>query len=734
MKLKDYTLIAPSKKAVSLEQFNNDSLWRDTTYDTRAPRNKQADVSKSQSFREAIGTMYRCIDVRSATVAATPFLVFKGDKPIYNSSVMTDGNEHPWFDSIQPLLSLTEASLLLSSEAFWLKEFALAGNIMDVRWLAAPYITPLYTDMEGIVGFKRTYGNLEEIYKRDAIAYFFVQNPMTELMPDIPQVLAASNSAGVILNYEEFVSKFYERGAVKATILKVDRSTPPKERARLRDFWQNFMGGGKNAYTTEVVSGDVEAEVIGEGAGDSEKTEVLVSRRKDIATAMGVPYSLLFGDTSSSYTAGPTEIKNFLNFTIIPRVKLIQRVLNSQVFAPLGLKIRFLTESLPAFKDSYEVEAKIFTSYTNAMLPHSVAAQLAGIILPEGIKYEDLDTMVAAERERQFREKEQIVTLNSKIGQENGEKPRNPDKPDNNMRSAEIAKYRKWLKNRKGLDFDFYDFKSDILTDEEKVEVYKSVVVEDGGSNDTPPFSFRDHVVVKALVTVGDSEPEGLAELEADNTGEIEAVFSGMVPADVAEDMTFEEFSTMVRRMVDERSGELHDVILTMMLGYAALGVASGTKKVLRYSPGFNNEESYYQARAFASTRAEEAFQLIQNTTIRRLDSLFAEFKRGRNLSLSWLVEEIKKFFSAGRAKLIATNESMVVVRYSEKLVFTNSKVVKLVRWFTAKDERVCGVCGPRHGRVYPLAAAPLAPVHVGCRCALLPMIDTRVTTGELYV
>ena len=86
------------------------------------------------------------------------------------------------------------------------------------------------------------------------------------------------------------------------------------------------MSGKKNAYNTEVISGDVEAEIIGEGAGESEKTEILVSRRKDIATAMGVPYSLLFGDTSSSYTAGPTEEKNFLNYSVIPRARYLQSV------------------------------------------------------------------------------------------------------------------------------------------------------------------------------------------------------------------------------------------------------------------------------------------------------------------------------------------------------------------------------------------------------------------------
>ena len=470
MKLKDYQLIsATANKAVTLEQFNNDALWRENTMSGVRQRNKQADINRSSKYRDTIGVLYRCIDVRSATISSLPFVILKNDEVLIDSSNAWEEPGFDWLDGLPQLLYLTESSLLLSSEAFWFKERAVLGSkMLKIQWLASPYIEPIYSENEGIVGFKRNIGTGDTVFTKDQIAYFWIQNPLSELFPDIPQTIAAANSADVIINYEEFVSKFYERGAVKATILKVDRSTPPKERNRLREFWQNFMQGKENAYATEVVSGDVEAEVIGEGAGDSEKTEVLVSRRKDIATAMGVPYSLLFGDTSSSYTAGPTEEKNFLKYTIIPRAKLIQDALNRQIFKEQGLYFKFSIDTLPAFKDSGELESKIFTTYTQALLPHSVAAQIAGITLPEGVTYQDLDTYVAAERERQFKEKERIVTLNSKLTpdgqpqdskqpQQQGGQPAKPKGEDNNFKAKELAKYKKWLKNRKNEDVAFLE-------------------------------------------------------------------------------------------------------------------------------------------------------------------------------------------------------------------------------------------------------------------------------------
>ena len=320
MKLRDYKLISPTaNKAVSLEQFNNEALWKESSYEQALrPRNKQSDMMRSSKYRDTIGVLYRCIDIRSSSLASLPFTLLKGDDVFIDSETAWEQPGYEWVNDISSLLYLTESSLLLSSEAFWFKNYAMTKKLLNLQWLAAPYVNPIYDSTTGITGFRRNYGYGDEIFTPEQVVYFWIQNPMGELTPDLPQTLAAAMSADVVLNYEEFVRKFYERGAVKATILKVDRSTPPAERKRLREFWQNFMSGVKGAYNTEVVSGDVESEVIGEGAGDSEKTEILTSRRKDIATTMGVPYSLLFGDTSSSYTAGPTEEKNYLNYSVIP--------------------------------------------------------------------------------------------------------------------------------------------------------------------------------------------------------------------------------------------------------------------------------------------------------------------------------------------------------------------------------------------------------------------------------
>lgn len=485
---KDVRILSPTAvKSLTAEQFNNDDMWQDVNYYVES-RNKTGEIQKGRKYRQEIATLNRCIDIRAGAVASVPFTVYslKDGEELVNSSNFWSDEKFRWLSIIQNLLYLTEASLLLTSEAFWLREKSITNKNLGFRWLAAPYINPIYSKDRGIVGFERQLNTGEkEVFTTKDVVYFMTPNPLGELVPDTPQVLSAAASAGVILNYEHFVSEFYRRGAVKATVLSVDRSVPPRERERLRNFWQEMMSGVKNAFTTEVISGSLDAQVIGEGAGESEKTDVLRDRRKDIATGMGVPFSLLFGDSSASYTAGPTEELNFLKYTVARRINSIQEVLNQNIFTPDGVRIRFYIEHLPAFRDFGATQVDIFKKYTDSLLPASLSARLSGIQLPDGVTYEDLDKFVAEERERQFKEKERIVTLNSKIQEQSGgDKPNvNPSKKrpeeDNNLKMTdidfdqEVKVFKKWLRNRKYIA-DPLSFDSEVLSDELKMEIYNS--------------------------------------------------------------------------------------------------------------------------------------------------------------------------------------------------------------------------------------------------------------------
>ena len=119
MNIRDYKLISPTaKKSITAEQFNDDRYWFDTSFEGghRRIRNKEEEINKAVGFKDAIGVLYRCIDVRSATIASLPWALLRGKDVIVDSESVRDSGEDGfgWLDKLTNLLYLTESSLLLT--------------------------------------------------------------------------------------------------------------------------------------------------------------------------------------------------------------------------------------------------------------------------------------------------------------------------------------------------------------------------------------------------------------------------------------------------------------------------------------------------------------------------------------------------------------------------------------------------------------------------------------------
>ena len=77
--------------------------------------------------------------------------------------------------------------------------------------------------------------------------------------------------------------------------------------------------------------------------------------------------------------------------------------------------------------------------------------------------------------------------------------------------------------------------------------------------------------------------------------------------------------------------------------------------------------------------------------------------KRESKKALRYLYGSVKQYAD------IVTDEAAM-----QAFIDTNTEFVE---YHTAKDEKVCEVCSPRDGNVYPLAYAPKLPAHYNCRC-----------------
>jgi hypothetical protein len=234
--------------------------------------------------------------------------------------------------------------------------------------------------------------------------------------------------------------------------------------------------------------------VVGEGLESLTNNDLTLERRQSIATALGVPHSIVAADAANYATAQQDEI-NFLTNCIIPESRLIQRTLNRQLFAPVGLRLEFQPERLSAMQEDEEQRAAAYSLYVNAKVKPSIAAQLVGLNLPDGVTPEMLDEPLAQEQELQRQQNE------AQMARRQPPQPAQLPAPsgyEEHQREQEVRRLQRWAKGKKEPDVD--RFASRILTREQKVaalveiDMVPSVMVardlwgerEDAGADDAP--------------------------------------------------------------------------------------------------------------------------------------------------------------------------------------------------------------------------------------------------------
>lgn len=398
----------------------------------------------------ASGWLFRCVNIRSNGMLTLPWALLQQNNPIWRSIDQEPPEQLEWLRKLPIFLSLTEASLVLKGEAFWFKQTK-GTKILGLQWLMPNSMKPKWDKNEGLVGFIRKIGNDEVFYKKEEIVYFSLPNPIHETKPGLPPAVAALSAAKVNVNMDLFIQKFFERGAIKATVLSLAATAPKTERMRLRRWWRRIANGIKGAWTTEVISGAVNPVVIGEGVSDLGDQKLTKEKKEDIATTLGIPHSLVFSNSANRATAIVDE-RSLYTHTLVPSAKIISMAVNQQLLNPLGYHLRFRHQELSIFQLDEQERSVAYLNFIKSGMKPSIAAQVLGIDLPLGISYEELD---------------------KNIGQSPvfGEEMAAPDDEDNDVRD-EVARFKKWAKKRMfSSSFSIDDFNSDVLSRRQKQRI-----------------------------------------------------------------------------------------------------------------------------------------------------------------------------------------------------------------------------------------------------------------------
>ena len=425
----------------------------------------------------AVAWLYRAVDIRAGAVANMPFAVMRGE-----TEVMTQDTAPPeqfaWLESLPDLLYRTEAAVTLCGKAYWFRERNLMRTL-DVRWLNPNSINPVI-DESGLRGFRRRLRNTEIPLEVDDLVYFWPPDWTVELGPaaNYPGK-AAMSAAGVLHSLDEFLTVYFERGMIKATLISY--AEPPvagmksnftvgmddPERNRLQEWWRRVMSGVKNSNTTELVKGEVKPVVIGEGLHDLQNTALTAEQREAVCTALGVPQSKLTANAANFATKQSDDL-SFIQDTIAPECRWLAAAINKQLLGPMGLRLEFRPDELSIMQEDEEQRAGSLKTLVDAGISLEMALEILGYDLPDGIELREkvnatppqLLPFVAATTTGQL--------------QPVGQPP-----PDNDERIEETRRFLRWAKRRAHPDPEQYE--SVILSHDDKI-----ALLEDANGDDAP--------------------------------------------------------------------------------------------------------------------------------------------------------------------------------------------------------------------------------------------------------
>jgi HK97 family phage portal protein len=731
-------IVYDGRKAVGLDHLMGEPLW--TSLGGNVPVND--DVRR---YYERVGLLFRCVHIRADSLSKVPWVIANEAGDI----VWKKGDQAPaqllWLRSLPRLLQKSEAALTLGAQAYWHKERNRV-RVTGLRWLAPIATEPYWDVYGGLTHFVRNNGiGIEHIPVSDMV-YLRYEHPLHETLRDVSPGEASMSSSGVLYNVDMFAATFFDRGAIKATLLTVKGNPGKDEKERLKAWWNRVFTGVKNAFKTEVVSADqVTPVVIGEGINELANTELTSEKREDVSATLGVPFSMLFSDASNYATAQQDE-KNFYNSTIIPECELLAEQIDEQLLAEQGLHLVFKPEAMDVFQEDEHEKAQSYAAYVNAGVPPALVGEMLGMDLPDGWSYEDLGIEPRANASGL----ERLLGVSGGTVAGNQPPKASPTGDEDPAKQAEARRFKAWAKRRIGkANFDPLAFESEILSTGEKVILAAQLVHDrkgtEGGTDQdfftvtaitlpAGPITPSAYKAMLLQLDPDDDEAEQKVRLEIERRTERELLrafreqLGDLLPPGASDDQIRSAASR-----VEATSQPVREVLRRELEQASSLGVTVALDTLEGIGFGFDWTLANVEASRWASRYSFELIRGINSTTAQRVQVAVDDWFQERT-TLPDLVKELTPTFGRKRAKLIAQTETTRAATEGSLLGWAeagfgegrptqtspahpgcrcwitlriNDDGSAEFVWQTARDERVCPICGALHGKSQGYAKRP---------------------------
>lgn len=307
------------------------------------------DVSDVFKLYQMIPWLYRAVELRASSVANLPYAwEWNGDEKEEEDVL----GSLPFKWNHRHIMNLLEGWLTLYGHAYVLKSANLARSVREVRPLHPQTMKPRYDDNGELLGFTRSLQGAQTELTLDEVVYIWRPARDSENGYGTAPAKAALAASGVLSKNDMFLDAYMEQGPIMPTLVSVEGMPAPSDMEKLQSWLERTLIGIKNAFRPIAMRAGLKVDQLQPlDLSKLSLEDLSVSKREDIATALGVPLSLLMSN-AANYATAQQDTFNFYDMTIEPEVKMISQALNEQLFEALGYMITPHKDRMQAYQEA----------------------------------------------------------------------------------------------------------------------------------------------------------------------------------------------------------------------------------------------------------------------------------------------------------------------------------------------------------------------------------------------
>lgn len=374
-------ILTDGVKSIDLPQYP-DSAW---IFRTAPPEKIEVDLYAR------VAPVFRALNLYANVCANLPFALVKGNTDFDLSGDWE--NKVGFLPNPVDLFRRWYLSLIMTNSAYGFMEGNRAKR--KLRYIVPTTITPVVSNdfPYELTGFIRTLGSSQRTYsvQERLITYIWWLDHTTELLPsEHTKFKALSSAAGILYYADFFVENYFQRGGVKPTVVAIKGQVNAETKKDIESTWDKFIRNISKLRAKVINADAIDVKPFGDGVGDLKDNETFKEQCQKIAMATGMPLSMLLSDYDNYSTAQVYDTAWFRD-DVFPFCRWFAHEMNEQVFEPMGLKMDYRPEQTDEGTQDEVDRAGAYNTYVGAGMLPSIAAQLVGIELPEGMDFDDLD-------------------------------------------------------------------------------------------------------------------------------------------------------------------------------------------------------------------------------------------------------------------------------------------------------------------------------------------------------